>query len=170
MDTGWFRHSNTDERALRAAAELMSRGARAHELHQALFLRESPARIRLLGVALDTLELLARGRLAVMSLSQDSFAVAGAGAGDTEDILNEPMRIDSVVVSAMLVEQGNGLIRVSFRTKPPLEEGAPDIDAAGIAKSFGGGGHRRAAAARIDGSLADVRGTVIERIQQALPD
>ncbi len=168
MDTGWFRHSNTDERAMSASAELMARGVRPHELFQGLFQRESPARIRLLGAALGSVKLLAQGRLAVMSLSLEDFAVLGATPADTEDILNEPMRIGSVVVSVMLVEQDNGQVRVSFRTKPPLEEGAPNIDAAAVAQAFGGGGHRRASAARIDGTLADARGAIVGHIERVL--
>lgn len=170
MDTGWFRHSNTDERALSASAELMARGAKAHELFQGLFQRESPERVRLLGVALETLELLAQGRIAVMALSLNDFGIAGATPADTEDILNEPMRIDSVVVSVLLAEQGDGVVRVSFRSKPPLEDGAPDVDSAALAQAFGGGGHRRAAAARIDGSLAEVHGAIIEHIERVLSD
>ena len=52
-DTGWFRYSNTDARVLSAAADLAARGGDPHGLYQQLYLREKPARVRLLGAALS---------------------------------------------------------------------------------------------------------------------
>ena len=168
MDTGWFRHSNTDGRALAAVADLVSGGVCPAELHRELFQRESPGRIRLLGVALNGLELHSDGRLAVTSLSAQDFIASGATPADTEDIVNEPMRIESIVVSVLLAEREGGLIGVSFRSNPPLDEAAPDIDVSAVAQAFGGGGHRRASAARIPGRLPQVRQAVINHIERLL--
>ena len=156
MDTGWFRHSNTDGRTLAAVADLVAGGVSPTELYRELFQCESPGRIRLLGAALNSLELHSDGRLAVTLLSAQDFIAAGATPADTEDIVNEPMRIDSVAVSVLLAEREGGLIGVSFRSKPPFDETAPDIDVAAVAQAFGGGGHRRASAARIPGRLPQV--------------
>ncbi len=169
-DTGWFRHSNTDARALADSAELISLGVQPFSLHELLYLRDSTARVRLLGEALSTLEFHAADRIAVMSLSQAAFARSSAVMSDTEDIVNEPMRIASVVVSMLLVEQGDGLIRANLRSKPPCpRSNRPDVDVAAIANRFGGGGHRRAAGARVDGSLADVSQMIRETIVSCLP-
>ena len=168
MDTGWFRHSNTDRRALAVAAELTARGARPSQLHESLFHHETPGRVRLLGAAIDSMELLANGRLAVMTLTPEVFAKTGAKPLDTEDIVNEPLRIDPVAVSILLVDRGDGVIRSSFRSKPPHSEGDPDIDAAAIAQTFGGGGHRRAAGARISGTLPEVRRQIEQCVEQAI--
>ncbi len=164
-DTGWFRHSNTDERALRAAGELVAAGVRPHELHQQLFLQETPARVRLLGVALQTMQLFAEGRLSVMRLSSPDFQAAGASSADTEDIVNEPLRIGDVVVSVLLVEQGDGSVRVNFRSKPPLTRGDRDLDVAAIAASFSGGGHARAAGARLPGPFSAACEKIIARLK-----
>ncbi len=168
MDTGWFKHSNTDERVLRAAADLTARGVRPHELHQPLFQRETAARVRLLGAALGTLELTANDRLAVMTVSLSDLAAARAATADTEDIVNEPLRIDSVQVSVLLTETPEKEVRVSFRSKPPIA-GSVDVDVAAIAAGLGGGGHRRAAGARLSQPLPDARKAVIKRIEQSLP-
>ena len=48
------------------------------------------------------------------------------------------------------------MVRASFRSKEPFETVAPDIDVAVMAAEMGGGGHRRAAGARIEGRLSDV--------------
>ncbi len=175
MDTGWFKHSNTDHRTLAAAADLVQRGVLPHELNQELFLRESPGRVRLLGVALGTLELHEADRVAVLTLSKAAMAGVGAAPADTEDIVNEPLRIRSVVVSLLLVEHADGIVRVSFRSKPPIgvgqqAEGPPsaDIDVAAVAQALGGGGHRRAAGARIPGTLQEVRARVLDHVKGRL--
>ncbi len=168
-DTGWFRHSNTDARALHAAADLISHGVKAYELFESLYQQDSPGRIRLLGEALGTLELHADGRLAFMSLSRASFDRAQATAADTEDIVNEPLRIASVVVSVLLVEQPDGQIRINFRSKAPDSAGLrPVVDVAAIAKEFGGGGHRHAAGARSRDPMPVVCDKVRARIVSAL--
>jgi phosphoesterase RecJ-like protein len=189
MDTGWFRHSNTDDRVLAAAADLVAHGADTYELYRELYLRETPARVRLLGAALSTLELLSDDRIAVMTLSSRTMAECGAVQSDTEDIVNEPLRIGPVVVSVLLVESGDGLIRTSFRSKPQFapRHGGPspphedeqdtagqarptfgDIDVSIVAQAFGGGGHKRAAAARITGKLPDVRRAVLRHLEARL--
>lgn len=194
MDTGWYRHSNTDHRVLVAAADLVARGVRPHELYESLFLRESAARVRLQSAAVATLELLAADRAAVMTLTRRAIADAGATHADTEDIVNEPLRIASVVVSVLLVEHDDGVVRASFRSKPPPDmpeelvcalgslspsggEGRvrgiqgivyPDIDVAALAQTFGGGGHKRASGTRVTGSLSEVRRRIVDCVVDRL--
>jgi phosphoesterase RecJ-like protein len=119
------------------------------------------------------------------------MAECGATLADTEDIVNEPLRIESVAVSVLLVDQGDGLIRASFRSKPPSQaarsDGAdpqmevspgiaashgggsePDVDVARVASTFGGGGHARAAGARIRGVLSDVHREIVGHLQGML--
>lgn len=179
MDTGWFRHSNTNDRVLSIASELVVLGAKPHLLYQSLFQRETPARIRLVGVALGSLQLACRDQLAVMSLTSESMRSVGATPADTEDIVNEPLRIDATVVSILLVETDD-CIRVSFRSQAPDDSSdsaqiqasddarPPDVDVAAVAQAFGGGGHRRAAGARVKGSLSEVRDSIIENLSQHL--
>ena len=192
-DTGWFHHSNTDARALAAASELTACGAHLYQLYEHLYQCESPGRLRLLAAALDSMELLAGDRLAVLTLPSAVFKRTGATREETEGIINEPLRIGSVVVSVLLVEQEDGTVRASFRSRaghppqvpggaqtcgqddrlaaggtPDTSWGEPDIDVAAIAQSFGGGGHRRAAGARMNGNLAWAYRAVIERVQPCL--
>ncbi len=161
-DTGWFRHSNTDTRTLRAAAALIEAGLRPNEVYQRLYLSDSPGRIRLLGAMLGTLELHADGRFAAVHLTQKMFDASGARPEDTEDLVNEPQRIGSVVAAALFVEHMDGVVKVSLRSKR-------DIDVAAVAASFGGGGHKRAAGVRVPGTLEEVK-TQITRAMLAAMD
>ncbi len=177
-DTGWFRHSNTDGRVLSAAADLASRGVKIHELSQLLYQRDTVARVRLLGAVLNTLELHCDNRLAVMSLSHSMLQSCGARLSDTEDMVNEPLRIETVVASLFLVEQEDvggvssenqkAPVRVNFRSKAPIAAGDIDLDVAALAGTFGGGGHRRAAGARIARPLIEARREVVDAVTRAL--
>lgn len=167
-DTGWFRHSNTDARTHEAAARLVALGARPHELYEQLYQQDSVGRFRLRAAANQRIELFARERLAVVTLPAALFEECGAALFDTEDLVNEPLQIGTVAVSIMLVEQGGGVVRAGFRSKPPLRSDRPDIDVAELAAHFGGGGHRRAAGARLSGSLDEVRRAVVQQAEQAM--
>lgn len=164
-DTGWFRHSNTDDRALAVCADLIARGVRSNAIYQSIYQRDSAARVRLLGASLGSLEFRAGGRLAIMTLDPRSFASCSATPGDTEDLVNEPLRIADVIVTLLFVDAGDGVVRINFRSKAGV---SPDVDVAEIAKSLGGGGHRRAAGARVSAPLTEVRAKVIAAAEQAL--
>jgi len=167
-DTGWFRHSNTDARTLHVTGELVNAGSRPHELFGHLEQQESVGRFRLRAAAMQRLELLAGDRLAVMTIPASLFAECGAALADTEDLVNEPLRIGSVAVSVMLIEQSGGIIRAGFRSRAPVDTGTPDIDVAAIASTFGGGGHRRAAGARLSGDLDSARTAIVEQLTRTL--
>ena len=95
-------------------------------------------------------------------------AVFDAQLADTGDLINKLLRIGSVVISVMLVEQPRGNVRIDFRSKPPLDETRPDIDVAALATSFGGGGHRRASGACLPGTLGSARAAVVQAIEPHL--
>ncbi len=167
-DTGWFRHSNTDARTLAVASDLVAHGASANELHRRLYQQETLGKFRLRGYAAAQIVLHADGRLAVTTIPRGAFAECGAALGDTEDLVNEPLQIESVVVSVLFVEQDNGLVRMGFRSKPPISPADPDVDVAAFARSFGGGGHVRASGARLKGTMDEAVSTVVPRFVDCL--
>jgi len=160
-DTGWFRHANTDPAALRAAAALMEAGADPEALYARLYQRDRPQRLRLLSAALGSLALSAEGRLAVMSLGRDDFLRTGAEGDETEDFVNEPLRVAGVEVSVLLVAERTGGTRVSLRSRGR-------VDVAELAGRFGGGGHARAAGFRSREDLAAVRERVATACMEVL--
>ena len=117
----------------------------------------------MLAAALGTMELHHDGRLAVMTVTAEMFARTKAGPQDTEDLINYPLQMGSVDVSVLLVERDGDLVRTSFRSKPPSAV-RPDIDVAAIAATFGGGGHCRAAGARITGKLDEVKARIVAAV------
>jgi len=160
-DCGWFRNANTSAELLAACGELTDRGIRPDVLHQRLYQSEPAERLRLLGEMLGTLELHADGRVAVLHISNEMFRRSGANHHDTEDLINVPQQIASVNVTALLVEEEDGRIRLSLRSKR-------DVDVARIAAIFGGGGHARAAGARRAMPLMDFKRDVTREVLAAI--
>ena len=169
-DTGWFRHSNTTPRTHDWAAALLRAGVDHDALHQTLEQSDRPERLALLVRALAGLKLLSGDRAAVMVLTESDFLDTGASLEETERIIDIPRTVESVQVVALITQppadrrsQTNPRpqpIRVSFRSKA----GPAAVDVAALASRWGGGGHVRAAGAKVQASLEDV----VREVTQAL--
>ena len=114
---------------------------------------ERPEKLKLLIRALDSLQLLADSRVAVMTLRQADFEDTGAYAEETERFIDLPQIVATVQVVAMIAEpaDGEGPMRLSFRSKP----GPDAVNVAELAARYGGGGHARAAGAKVDDRRID---------------
>lgn len=175
-DTGWLRFSNTDSRALAVVGRCLDAGADPDALYRTLFQSDRPQRLALLARMLAGMETHADGCVALSILAQADFAETGATYDETENLINEPMRVGRVCVSALLVEQPSGeeegppIIRGSLRSKPTIAPGMPGkvLDVAELARSLGGGGHARAAGFRMEGTLQEVRTVLLLHLNQAL--
>lgn len=160
-DTGWFRFSSTDSRTLQIAAGLMEYGIKPDVLYERLYLSDSAARLKLMARMLAGLELLEGGRLAVATLTENMFRQSGAMLSETEDLVNEPMRIASVECSVLLSPMGTDGVKVSLRSRHTL-------DCAALAARLGGGGHPRAAGVRWAGTLEVARDKIVAAVLQDL--
>ena len=160
-DTGSFHFSNTTERTLKIASELVRRGVEPARISQAIFYSHPFSKIRLLGMVLSTIERDETGRLAWIKLDRAMMYEAGATDEDSDGIVNHALSISDVNAVAFFKELTPGVYRVSLRSK-----GKSNV--AKVAESFGGGGHRNAAGCRIDGDYEDVKRRVIEALQAAV--
>ncbi|MBX3355927.1 MAG: DHH family phosphoesterase [Phycisphaeraceae bacterium] len=155
-DTGWFRFSNADAAVFDAVARLLRAGVSKDRLYRIIEETARPERMRILARALASLELHAAGKAAVMVLSREDFSSSGGGPEDLSGLINVPMAIGSVEVSVLLSQSEVGEVKLSFRSKPPIEAGGAIVDVNAFAARFGGGGHVHAAGARIKGTLDEV--------------
>ncbi len=165
-DTGWFRFSNTRPATLELAARLLAHGVDHAELYALSEQSERPEKLQLLIRALDSLELLAEGRAAVMQLRQRDFVETGARTEETDRFVDVPQMVAGVQVVALLCEpaEGAGPIRVSLRSKPT--PGA--VNVSNLASRFGGGGHARAAGAKLGVPLSEATAAVKQAIEAEL--
>lgn len=162
-DTGWFQFSNANDEAFHSAARLVKSGVKPNELYERLYKNDPEARLRLIGEVLRSFDLLADGRLAVIRIDRSMLDRVGATGKLSEEVINEPQRIGTVVAAVLLIEpmRSGEPVRVSFRSKR-------DIDVAEIARQFGGGGHARAAGAKLDMSLDEACRLVIPVLTAAV--
>lgn len=158
-DTGWLSFPNADSRTYGQAWQLLQAGVRPTEIYRSLYMQASEAKVRLLGRALDSLELFCEGRLACMTLRKEDFRQSRAVQSETEGLINESMQIGSVITAMMLTEAENGSIRVSFRSKQV-------INVAQIAEGFGGGGHKLAAGAELACDIDQAKEKIVSAISE----
>ncbi|HEV3259203.1 MAG TPA: bifunctional oligoribonuclease/PAP phosphatase NrnA [Gemmataceae bacterium] len=161
MDTGWFRHSNTTAATFELEAELVRSGARPDILYEELFEHNSLPRLKLMGVVLERLQVVAGGRVAYTEIQRGDYQTTGATPQDTEDLVNLTRSLDGVEVGLLFMEQPRGGVKVSFRSRAR-------VDVARLAEHFGGGGHRLASGAVVEASLDEVRGRILEAVTTVL--
>jgi phosphoesterase RecJ-like protein len=160
-DTGSFHFSNTSERTLKIASELVRRGVEPARISQALFYSYSFSRIRLLGMVLSSIERDETGKIAWITMDRETMYEADASEEDSDGIVNHALSVGDVEAVAFFKELSPGVYRISLRSK-----GKNNV--AKVAEVFGGGGHRNAAGCRVEGDLEEVKRRVIEGLQNAL--
>jgi phosphoesterase RecJ-like protein len=161
-DTGGFRNSNTTPEALRLAAELMEYGADGYEVNRKIFSGISKEAMELNRISLGKIKLYDAGQIGTMTLSRSDFKKTGAVDDDTENLINQIGKIDTVKISAFLKERADGKIKLSLRS------GDEKVNVAKIAKYFQGGGHTYAAGAVLIGPLKTALQNVLKACKKFL--
>jgi len=161
MDTGWYRHNNTSPRTFKLAADLVQAGAQPTVMYEYLFEQSTLARLRLTGLVLERMQVVEEGRVAHTEIHRSDYEITGAIPQDSEDLINYTRAIQGVEVGLLFMEQPAGGVKVSFRARNR-------VDVARMASHFGGGGHRLAAGAIVEGSLADAKQRVLEVVRASL--
>jgi phosphoesterase RecJ-like protein len=145
-DTGSFRYENTSAACMRIAAEMIEHGAKPWELSLRVMDGYGVARLRLLEMALGTLEFHHRGKIGMMTLFLDAFGKAGASASDSERFVDYPRFVSGVELAVLIRQIDENDYKFSLRSNRL-------VNVARLASRFGGGGHARAAGLECHGSL-----------------
>lgn len=160
-DTGWFRFPSTTSETYRVIAQLVDCGAVPSEIYSSLYEQVSLARVLLRGRILGRTTLEADGQLVHTHVLDEDFNETNALRTDTEEAINMTLAIKGTQVGVIFVEQPTGGFKMSFRSRC-------GVDCSEIASNFGGGGHRAAAGAFLDGSYEEVSGKVLPLLRDAL--
>ncbi|MDR0646584.1 MAG: bifunctional oligoribonuclease/PAP phosphatase NrnA [Elusimicrobiota bacterium] len=147
-DTARFLHSNTTAEALRVASVLVGCGADIETINAILYNTRPYKELKLLGRALEKLNLLHKNKIAEITLTAADFKLLKTNPQHTQGIVSQPIMISSVEVSILLREEP-GRIAVNLRSKGK-------IDVSKIAQKFNGGGHMRAAGFKQNGGKLDI--------------
>jgi phosphoesterase RecJ-like protein len=153
-DTGGFRYTNATPASLRIASEMMEHGASGSRIAEHLLERVSLAHVILLKKALATLSFTEGNRIGWVTVTRSDMEEANAQSEDLEGLVNYPRNIEGVEVGILFKEVDENKVKVSLRS-------AGAVDVAAFAKSFGGGGHVRAAGITLHMPLQEAVETVV---------
>ena len=158
-DTGSFRFSNTTPRTHEIVGDLIRRGVDPEVMYARLY-AVPLRRALLLRESLETLDYDPESRIASITIPEGAMERLGVGPEDLDGIIEHARSIEGAEV-ALLFRQTGGSTKVSLRSN-----GATDVNA--IARSFGGGGHVKAAGALIGGPMERNRSRVVEAVKAAV--
>ena len=157
-DTGCFRYANTTANTLAVAAECAKASCNLFAINQALFDTNSLGRLRLEGWLIEHMLFLQEGQIAICALPKSVEKELHLTEDDLENISGFPRSIEGVKIAATIREDGENRVKISVRA-------VPGYDAAAICQNFGGGGHKGAAGASMNCSMAEA----VEAIKKVMP-
>lgn len=160
-DTGSFRFSNTNQAAFAICQEMVEKGVDPSDVARHVYGRYSLGRIKLLNLALDSIEIFHNGTLSIMTVTQKMLSKTGTRAEDVDGLINYARRIEDVKIAALIHEKqkgrhnlnDSGQFHISLRS-----DGT--VDVAAFAASFGGGGHTTAAGYDVQSCLTEIKSNI----------
>lgn len=166
-DTGSFRYSNTNSEAFKISGDLLETGADLTMVSRSIYENEPLRKIKLISEAISTLEVDDTSKVASIYVDESMYKKTGTTKEDTEGIVNIARSINGVSVGVFFKQDcENSSVntpswRVSLRSKY-------DVDVSRIARTFGGGGHVKAAGLSIEGSIKSVKNRVLQSVKEAV--
>ncbi len=160
-DTGGFRFSNTTSRSLRVAADLLRHGVDPEEIYRVVYASNPEGRVRLMSEVLDTLIVEHDVGLAWITVPDGAMRRHAVTAEHLDGLVEYPRSIDGVLLALQFRQLANGRVKISFRS-------VGDVNVASLAEQFGGGGHRKASGASVEGTMADVQSSVLGAARKTL--
>lgn len=159
-DTGGFRFPSTSGETFRIAGRLVDAGASPPAIYKELFEQDSLARLHLVGRTLAGAVTSRDGAVITSTVRQADIREVHAQPSDTEDLINLTLAVKGTELAAILIEQPDGRIKVSFRSRGP-------VDCNVLAARFGGGGHKAAAGTIIEGPFDAARQRIDAAVDEA---
>lgn len=160
-DTGCFQNSNTTPKAMTVGAQLMAAGADHGLIVRRVFKSKSLSTLRLWGKALSHLREDKPLRFAWAVLNRADFVASQANDDETGGLIDELLKSASETDFVLLLTEKKDGLHGSLRSI------VPGVDVQDLAKRFGGGGHKQAAAFMIpQGSAAEYEQRIINTLRQ----
>jgi len=151
FDTGGFKHENTQADTHLLAAQLLSLGVKPALIHAKVLHERTSAGLRLLGEVLTNAQFCASGAGVVGVIPLSLSGRLGIAPGDTEGIVDALLNTAGVEVACLVREANSTTVKLSLRSRSY-------VNVADLARSLTtmGGGHVRAAGAKILSPLSEV--------------
>lgn len=159
-DTGCFRYASTTADTYRVAADLIEKGADNGAINRAMFETKTKTYARLERLAIEGMKFYLDERVCVITVTQQMYKKSGSNEQETEALAPITRQIEGVEIGITIREKEDGTCKASFRTF--------GVNAAEIAKTFGGGGHPQAAACRFNCSVDEATEQLIAKCREIL--
>ncbi len=136
-DTGRWQYANTGAETLKKASLLLEAGVEPIEVYKRIYENNSVEWIKLLALGLGKAVFDKELGLAYAFITQADLKATGAAMSETENLVERLRSVAGINVAMILKETRQGDLKVSLRSREPLDVG-------GLARTFGGGGHKYA--------------------------
>jgi len=146
FDTGGMMHSNTTGEVMKAAGDLVSKGANAQKIAKELFHTTPVNKLRLWGKILERTYVNEEG-VTVSAVGQSDYASCGATSKDTGGAIDYLNAVPGSQYCVLLSEDDKGIVKGSLRTR------RDDVNLSEVASKWGGGGHPKASGFGVEGRL-----------------
>lgn len=156
-DTGGFMYPSTKASTHRIAAELIELNFDFNSIYHSLIHLKTQKTIALEAIAINRLVKVSDKGFFLTYITKQDLDSIGADKDELSSIVSYIKNIEGCSIAVFIYEEGCNKYKVSLRSTQPY-------DVASVAKDFGGGGHKRAAGATIDGSLEQVIDTVRQKL------
>ena len=162
-DTGCFSYANTTANTHAVAAALLRTGIDYKTVNKVFFRTKSRKRMQLEGAMMNTCEFYDHNRVAILSVPCSMMERFQATETDVEDLSALGPQIEGVDCAVTMRELRPDVWKLSLRT-------GDRVNATDVCRLLGGGGHRAAAGATIEGTWADCKERILNAIAQNVPD
>lgn len=146
-DTANFANPATTFASLEAAGQLLRLGARMNEISANVFKNKSLSVLKFWGTILSRLTENKKWGVATTVITDEDLKIMNLNEEALEGVTNFLNNLKGAKVVLVLRALEDGKIKGSFRTT------MPGLDVSRLAKTFGGGGHAKAAGFTIPGKL-----------------
>ena len=160
-DTGVFQYSNTSPKTLRTAAKLIEFKFDFSTIIEESFYQKTYMQNLLLGKAVNESVLILDGHAIYSVVSKELMEEYNAKSSDLEGIVNQLRNTKGVDCAIFMYEVEEGEYKVSLRSND-------NVNVSEIAKSFGGGGHVKAAGVTMNGTDKEIVSKLSDSIREQL--
>jgi phosphoesterase RecJ-like protein len=160
-DTGSFHYSGISPRTFEICRQTLEAGVDPVQVARMVYDSNHMGRLKLFGAVLSAMQIDRTGRIAIVYVDHAMARAAGGSYEDTEGLVNLPLTVKEIEAVVFFKQEKDNEYRVSLRSKG-------EIDIGGVAKTFGGGGHKNAAGFTATEPLDEVRPRIIELLVDAI--
>ncbi len=159
-DTNGFRNDSVTSETFRITAELCDTGINISKIYQKVFCDKSKVQFELQKLAQSRMEFFEDGKIAYTYISKEDEERLGSKNGDYDGIVNIGLNVEGVEVSMFIRDTPKGA-RCSLRAKDY-------VNVAQVALMFGGGGHIKAAACTVQGTIEQAKNQILNRVKTCI--